>query len=49
MKMYFNDVESGRAISIQQPFVEQILIGKRNMNTEVAQRKFVGGCFYMLR
>lgn len=46
MKMYFKDVETGRAISIQQPFVEPILIGKkkyeyRNRPTKIRGRVFL--------
>lgn len=45
MKMYFKDVETGRAISIQQPFVEQILTGKKKYEYRSFPTKIRGRVF----
>ncbi|GEM_PF-3993543 len=42
------DVKTGRAISIQQPFVEEILVGLKNMNIEAVQPKSGEEFSYML-
>lgn len=45
MKMYFKDVETGRAVSIQQPFVEQILTGKKKYEYRSRPTKIRGRVF----
>ncbi len=44
-KNIYSDVNSGRAISIQQPFVEQILVGKKKYEYRSRPTKIRGRVF----